>query len=118
MLLREYLYAYKRGLLLINKNQISNNLDLLIRKIKGKKVYISIDMDVFDPSIAPGVGTPQPDGIKYDDFLKYAKEIINNSELVGMDVMETRPLGDNNITEILASKIIIDVLSLNEKKSK
>ncbi len=108
----------KRGLLLINKNQISNNLDLLIRKIKGKKVYISIDMDVFDPSIAPGVGTPQPDGIKYDDFLKYAKEIINNSELVGMDVMETRPLGDNNITEILASKIIIDVLSLNEKKSK
>ena len=108
----------KRGLLLINKNQISNNLDLLIRKIKGKKVYISIDMDVFDPSIAPGVGTPQPDGVKYDDFLKYAKEIINNSELVGMDVMETRPLGDNNITEILASKIIIDVLSLNEKKSK
>ena len=89
----------------------------LLNSLKGKKVYISVDMDVFDPGIAPGVGTPQPNGISYRDFLNFARKIISGSDLVGMDVMETRPLGDNNITVILASKIIIDVISLNESKT-
>jgi agmatinase len=110
----------KRKLLVITKDRVNDDksLNSLINLIRGKKVYISIDMDVFDPSIAPGVGTPQPNGILYNDFLNYASAIIHNSALVGMDVMETRPLGDNNITEILAAKLIIDLVSLNELKNR
>ncbi len=110
----------KRKLLVITKDKVNDDksLNSLIDLIRGKKVYISIDMDVFDPSIAPGVGTPQPNGILYSDFLSYVSAIIRNSALVGMDVMETRPLSDNNITEILAAKLIIDLVSLNELKNR
>jgi len=110
----------KRKLLVITKDKINEekSLNSLIALIRGKKVYISIDMDVFDPSIAPGVGTPQPNGILYSDFLDYASAIIHNASLVGMDVMETRPLNDDNITEILAAKLIIDLVSLNEIKNR
>lgn len=109
----------KRKLLVITDDKVRDpkSIESLINLLKGKKVYISIDMDVFDPSIAPGVGTPQPNGILYGDFLNYASKIISNSVLVGMDIMETRPLGDNNITEILAAKLIIDLVSLNELKN-
>ena len=109
----------KRKLLVIPSDKISDskNIESLVNLLRGKKVYISIDMDVFDPSIAPGVGTPQPNGILYKDFLRYASNIIHNSALVGMDVMETRPLNDNNITEILAAKAIMDLVSLNELKN-
>ncbi|MEM0142583.1 MAG: agmatinase [Candidatus Parvarchaeum sp.] len=110
----------KRGILVITKDKINDykSITSLINSISGKKVYISIDMDVFDPSIAPGVGTPQPNGILYNTFLDYASAIIHNSNLVGMDIMETRPLSDNSITEILAAKLIIDLVSLNELKNK
>lgn len=108
----------KKKLLMIQKDKASEkeSVSALIERIKGKNVYISIDMDVFDVSIAPGVGTPQPDGITYRNFLEYARSIIDNCRLAGFDVMETRPLNDNNITEILAAKLVIDIVSLNERK--
>ncbi len=108
----------KRGIDIIYRNDISDvsGVDKLLKKLSGKNVYISVDMDVFDPAIAPGVGTPQPDGIQYRDFLDYIKKIINVSNLVGLDIMEVRPLGADNITEVLAAKLIIDMVSLKESK--
>ena len=82
--------------------------------VKGKDVYLSVDMDVFDPSIAPGVGTPEPDGMKYHEFVERVKVICNFGSILGLDVAEARPLGENKITEILAGKAIFKVL-LEEK---
>ncbi|MBL7170349.1 MAG: agmatinase [Candidatus Aenigmarchaeota archaeon] len=79
--------------------------------VKGRDVYLTVDMDVFDPSIAPGVGTPEPNGMNYDDFMEKAKMICNNSNLMGLDVVEARPLGENKITEILAAKLIFKLLN-------
>ncbi|MCL4399340.1 agmatinase [Candidatus Parvarchaeota archaeon] len=94
----------------------SNFLSSLKRNIAGKKVYISIDMDIFDPSIAPGVGTPQPNGIQYERFLEMLKAVVNSSKIAGVDITEIRPLPDDNRTEILASKLIIDIVSLDMLK--
>ncbi len=93
------------------------SLEKIKEKVRGKKVYISIDMDVFDPAFAPGVGTPQPNGLDYGTLMKYLESVIDSSELVGFDVTETRPLRDNNITEVLAAKLVIDMVSMNEKKT-
>ena len=90
----------------------------LVSSLNGKKAYISVDMDVFDPSLAPGVGTPQPGGMDYRQFLSILRKISEVSKLVGMDVVEVRPMDDNKITEILAAKIIMDVIALNELRKR
>ncbi|MBD3155633.1 MAG: agmatinase [Candidatus Aenigmarchaeota archaeon] len=90
---------------------VNPNFKNLEKFVKGRYVYLTVDMDVFDPSIAPGVGTPEPGGIGYQDFIEKLKMICNYSNLIGMDVVETRPLGENKITEILAAKIIFKVLN-------
>ncbi len=78
--------------------------------IKGRDIYLSVDMDVFDPSIAPGIGTPEPDGMKYHEFIEKLKMICEFANIVGLDITETRPLGENKITEILAGKLIFKIL--------
>ncbi len=94
--------------------KLKNNLSELKRLVKDKKVYVSIDMDVFDPSLVPGVGTPQPGGIFYEIMLDYLRAIVCSGKLVGFDVNEVRPIGENNITEILAAKLVIDLIALKE----
>lgn len=110
--------AEKRGVDLIFREDMKDmkKIDGLIKKIRGKKVYISIDMDVFDPSIAPGVGTPQPNGLHYEEAFSMLERIIDGSSLVGADVVEVRPMGDDRSTEILSAKLIQDMISMNEKK--
>jgi len=71
-------------------------------------VYLSIDVDVFDPSEAPGVGTPEPGGISFRLFLKWLRE--SSFPLVGFDVVEVSPpLDHNKITQTLAATILREV---------
>jgi len=87
-------------------------LDFL-NSIEGK-VYLSIDMDVFDPSFAPSVGNPTPGGLSPNDIELIFKTLSNNQNIniIGFDIVEvaTSQLGD--ITAVLASKIIYDFLTL------
>ena len=108
----------KRKLTVIYMDEMKKEqtIDIITKKVKGRKVYISIDMDVFDVSIAPAVGTPQPNGLLYTDMMNYLFAIVNNSELVGMDITEVKPEPDNKITEVLAAKIATDIIALNERK--
>jgi len=96
-----------------SKAKINN----ILKKIRGRKVYISVDMDVFDPSIAPGVGTPQPGGISYGLFLNVLKKVVATADVVGADVNEVRPISEEKSTETLAAKIIEDLISLIDKNS-
>ena len=74
-------------------------------------IYISIDMDVFDPAIAPSVGNPTPNGL-YVSHLETILETLCHKNVVGLDVVETASdkLGDN--TAVVAAKIIYDFLTL------
>ena len=74
-------------------------------------IYISIDMDVLDPSIAPHVGNPTPGGLFISEIETILKT-LSNKNIVGMDVVETstNKLGDT--TAIVAAKIIYDFLTL------
>ncbi len=104
------------GIPVVPVKELSKGLNNAMKKIRNKKVYISVDMDVFDPSIAPGVGTPQPGGITYNDFVNALKTIASNFDIVGMDVMETRRT-ESRATEVLAAKIIIDFVAVGEKNN-
>ncbi|WP_434730858.1 agmatinase [Thermogladius sp. KZ2Tp1] len=77
-------------------------------------VYISVDMDVVDPSYAPGVGNPEPLGLTPWELLELVRELVaSSSRLVGVDVVEVNPLVDpGGVTSVLASKIILEVIGL------
>lgn len=80
-------------------------------------VYITIDLDVLDPSIMPSTGTPEPDGLLYNDILDLIKLINSHHNIVGFDVVELCP-GTNKAPDFLAAKIIYQILSLKFSLSK
>ncbi len=79
--------------------------------VKDANVYITVDMDAFDPGVAPGVGTPEPDGLLYHEVLELVKVLKNAKKIVGMDIVELRPLPENNVTEMTASKLLMETVA-------
>jgi agmatinase len=71
----------------------------------GPKVYVTLDMDGLDPSIAPGVGTPEPGGLSWRQVTGLLRRLCAEREVVAADVVETRPLGANHITECTAARL-------------
>lgn len=81
-----------------------------LESLKEEKVYISIDIDVLDPSIMPAVGTPEPGGFSWYLLLDILKMIAQDKEIVGFDVVELAPLDGNIAPDFLASKLIYRLL--------
>lgn len=92
--------------------EILNNLDLdKIISSLSDNVYITIDMDVFDPSIVPAVGTPEPGGLSWYDVLKILKEVFKKKNVVGVDVVEVSPIaGAGHLSEFVAAKLIYKII--------
>ena len=79
-------------------------------RLLSKNVYISIDLDVFDPSVMPAVGTPEPGGIGWYEFLEFLNSIIIEKNIVGMDVVELCPIKDQPASDFFAAKLIYRLL--------
>jgi agmatinase len=83
-------------------------------------VYLSIDIDVLDPSAAPGTGTPEPGGLSARELLKAVRVVVGAVELAGMDVVEVSPPFDHaEITAMAANRCVLEAISaLAAKKAK
>lgn len=78
---------------------------------KGARVYITIDIDAFCPSIAPGTGTPSHGGFLYYEVLELLQQVVNAHEIVGLDLVEVAPDYDpTGSTSILAAQILLNTL--------
>ena len=77
----------------------------------SENVYITIDLDVFDPSIMPSTGTPEPGGPPYFELLHFMRDIIKSRNVVGFDVVELCPSSTNKSPDFVAAKIIYQLLS-------
>ena len=75
------------------------------------RVYITIDLDVFDPSIMSSTGTPEPGGLLWYDVLAFLKTITQKKDVVGFDVVELCPNPQNRAPDFLAAKLIYKLLS-------
>lgn len=115
----DFEFIEKSNILYFTPNQIRKNMpdvkEKLRKFVKNSKVYISLDMDVFDPAFAPAVDHPEPNGINFQEFLDLIEEVCKGS-VVGMDLVEILPMPDNKITEFLAVEAIFQVLSRAIKK--
>ncbi len=76
-----------------------------------KNVYITIDLDVFDPSTMPSTGTPEPGGLLWYDVLTLLNQVIKKKNVVGFDVVELCPNEHNRAPDFLAAKLIYKLLS-------
>lgn len=117
-------YAKKGGLTFIPAHAIGSELEIsdiariVRRKVEGRKVYISVDLDVLDPAYAPGVGNPEPEGLSPRELLDILYE-LTTPNLVGFDVVELTPPYDlNGITSVLAAKVIVEIAASHYVKSR
>ncbi len=77
----------------------------------SEKVYITIDLDVFDPAIMPSTGTPEPGGLGWYDVLALLKAVAGQRTITGFDVVELCPNEHNKAPDFLAAKLIYKLLS-------
>lgn len=73
-------------------------LDVTLEALEGKPVYLTIDLDVMDPSIFPGTGTPEPGGVSFLDLMRAAISVAKCSNVVGCDLVELSPTLDPSST--------------------
>lgn len=80
-------------------------------KLLQPNVYLTFDLDVFDPAIMPSTGTPEPGGMYWYQVLNLLKEVIKASNLVGCDVVELNPNEQNKAPDFLAAKLVYKILN-------
>ncbi|MBI2145171.1 agmatinase [Candidatus Woesearchaeota archaeon] len=79
-------------------------------KALGKDVYVTIDLDAFDTSIMPSVGTPQPGGMDWYQMLDFMKKLAASKNVVGFDVTELTPMPGNHAPDVLAAKLVYKLI--------
>ena len=89
-----------------------NGLEETIEKLKGKPVYFTLDLDVLDPSVFCGTGTPEAGGVSFTELLK-AIEVVSKLNIVGLDMNELSPVYDQSgASTALACKLLREILLL------
>jgi agmatinase len=78
-------------------------------------LYISVDLDAFDPAYAPGVGNPEPDGLSVSEVFSLF-ELIQSRDVIGFDAVEVSPSYDLGTTASLAGKTLFELISLCENR--
>lgn len=88
-----------------------DTLDFVISQLQGKNVYFTLDLDVLDPSIFPGTGTPEAGGVTFEQLRQAAEKVCSQCNVVGCDVNELSPAYDQSgVSTAVAGKIIREML--------
>jgi agmatinase len=74
-------------------------------------VYITFDIDAFDPSIIPGTGTPEPGGLSWYLACDFLKEVFFKRNVVGVDIVEVAPQESSSVSEFVASKLLYKMMT-------
>lgn len=93
-----------------NDNWMNEAISLL-----PENFYLTVDLDVFDPSIMPSTGTPEPGGLQWYQVLKFLKKAIGEKNLMGFDVVELCPNENNKAPDMLASQLVYKIIAYNQR---
>ncbi len=87
------------------------HLDEVVSKLRGRKVYFTIDLDVLDPSVFPGTGTPEAGGVSFVELLRASMLVVQNLDVIACDLVELSPPYDpSGISTATALKIFREML--------
>jgi len=105
--------ARKARTTVITAEQIHRNgIEKILSQIPASEnIYITLDVDVMDPTLAPGTGTLEPDGLNFAEIDGLLKGVTSKGRLIGMDIVEVNPMRDASTrTEQTAIRLLIDTL--------
>lgn len=83
----------------------------IAKLVKGKPVYLTVDLDGFDSSLMPATGTPEPGGLVWDEVVGIIRAVADAGSLVGADVVELAPVDGLHACDFLAAKLAYTVLN-------
>ncbi|WP_459210321.1 arginase family protein [Aquimarina rhabdastrellae] len=91
---------------------IKENLEKIKKLDKNKNYYITLDIDVLDPFIAPATATPEPNGLLIEELYKLFYHLLSEINIIGIDLVEVNPKKDiGDITQSLAIQLLIKLLT-------
>ncbi|WP_299428946.1 agmatinase [uncultured Meiothermus sp.] len=104
--------AKSRGHTLISAKTVRQRLSWVLEQLpRGKKVYISFDADVLDPSILPGTSSPEVEGLTYGEAMQVVAETIRHNDLIGFDLVELAPsLDTSGLSALVGARLLAEVL--------
>jgi len=93
-----------------NMRQDPKWMDCVVESLSDT-VYITIDVDGFDPAIMPATGTPEPGGLSWYEAVTLLRKVIERRTVVGCDIVELSPMGGNVAPNFLCAKLVYKILS-------
>jgi agmatinase len=97
-----------KNLTVFRAREIANQPDWIekaIAAIPTQKVFLTIDLDGIDPTLIPGVGTPEPGGLNWYALLSFLRKVIEKHQVLGLDIMELAPVADSVVSQFTAAKL-------------
>ena len=106
-------YIEKNKISVFTPQKIRESSDWITEALNDVKdnVYISIDVDGFDPSVIPSTGTPEPDGLLYFQVEELLKNIAREKNIIGIDVVELSPISSLHYSEFTIAKLIYRIIN-------
>lgn len=98
-------------------DQLDSLISSVIKRLP-KTIYITIDLDVLDPSIMPSTGTPEPGGLLWAPLLKILRPLIFSKQVLGFDVVELSPIPGLAAPNFLAAKLVYRMMGYVSKMSR
>jgi agmatinase len=82
-----------------------------IRRVQGRRVYLTIDVDGLDPAIVPATGTPEPDGLTWREALDILRTLTAHAEVIGLDCVELAPVDGLHMADFAVAKLVYKAIS-------
>ena len=74
-----------------------------------------MDIEGFDPAIAPGTGTPEPGGLSWRQVTGLLRRVCSERRVIAADIVEVRPIPPNHITEVLAARLACKIIAYTQQ---
>lgn len=96
----------------------SDWMERAIAAIPTQKVFLTIDLDGIDPTLIPGVGTPEPGGLNWYTLTAFLRRVFETYQVVGCDVMELAPVVDSVVSQFTAAKLVYKIVGYQASMGK
>jgi N1-aminopropylagmatine ureohydrolase len=108
----EYRYAERERLPVFEWGKDGEpSIEAILAAIRTDRVYVTLDVDGFDPAVAPATGTPVPGGLSWAYGTRLIRELFLAKDVIGADIVEVAPVAGSGLTEYAAAQLCYDMLA-------